>query len=80
MTRYRQLNPKLKPLPCPFCGTNPTCFPLDPDKEGDAFGSVACVNGKCPAQPAVDDGSTVADLRGPGAYIDMAIRKWNKRA
>jgi hypothetical protein len=38
------------------------------------------MSAKCHAQPDVLDGATSADDRGSGAYIDLAIKKWNKRA
>lgn len=75
-----QAKPKLTPLPCPFCGKLPRLFPRDADLEGNAWGQVACVNSGCHAQPDVLDGSMVADDRGSGAYIDLAIKKWNKRS
>lgn len=77
---YKQWLPKLTPLPCPFCGKKPKVLPADPKTEGDAWGAVACVNKRCPAQPGVEDGSNLSDMRGPGAYKDMAIRRWNKRS
>jgi len=76
---YRQWLPKLTPLECPFCGEAPRIMPSNPEKDGDAWGSVRCVNKRCHAQPTVDDESQIADMRGPGAYKDMAIKKWNKR-
>ncbi len=77
---YRQWEPKLTPMPCPFCGKRPKVTPKSPEDDGDAWGAVVCANKRCPAQPQVKDGSNIADMRGPGAYKDMAIRRWNKRA
>ncbi len=30
--------PRVKPLPCPFCGKIPNVYPTDPSREGNAFG------------------------------------------
>lgn len=79
-SEYKQWEPKLTPLACPFCGKTPALFPIDPEREGDAWGQVECVNGKCPVQPKCRDGSKQSDMRGPGAYKDLAIRRWNRRA
>lgn len=76
----KQLKPKLTPLPCPFCGKKPKLGPQDPEREGNAWGEVYCGNSRCSVQPSVRDGQTRADERGTGAYIDCAIRRWNKRA
>lgn len=67
------------PKPCPFCGKPPKVSPQDPAREGNAWGEVRCVNGRCPSQPVVRDGISVADERGPGAYKRAAIRRWNRR-
>jgi hypothetical protein len=75
-----QLKPKLVPLPCPFCGHAPNLYPQNPDDEGAAWGEVSCVNILCPVEVRVYDGEINADNRGSGAYIDCAIRRWNKRA
>lgn len=77
---YRQWFPKLTPIACPFCGKKPAVLPKIPEAEGDAWGMVACVRKRCPVKPRCRDRSTIADLRGPGAYKDMAIRLWNKRS
>ena len=79
-SKTKQLKPKLKPLPCPFCGKKPRLLPRSPDVEGDAWGAVACVNRRCAANPRCADGEKQADSRGTGAYIDCAIRRWNRRA
>jgi hypothetical protein len=71
----------MKPLPCPFCGTMPEVGPKDPEKEGNAFGYVACRNREsCPATPYVTDGELVADERGTKAYQAIAIKRWNTRS
>lgn len=80
MIKYKQWDPKLKPLPCPFCGKAPIVEPAEPEREGDAWGSVICNNGRCAVQPVCKDGSKINDIRGPGAYKDLAIRRWNRRA
>lgn len=77
---YKQWLPKLTPMPCPFCGKQPKVTPTRPEYDGDAWGAVVCTNMRCPARPIVKDGSILADMRGPGAYKDMAIRRWNKRS
>jgi len=76
---YKQWDHKLVPLPCPFCGKAPHIGPHDPSIEGDAFGFVACLNSRCAVQPECRDGSKQADMRGPGAYKDLAIKRWNRR-
>lgn len=68
-----------KPLPCPFCGVVPEVRPACPEKEGNAWGEVLCVNPECPAQPSVLDGVDVSDDRGSLAYIEAAIERWNRR-
>lgn len=78
--RAAQLKPKLTPLGCPFCGKKPRLFPTDPERDGNAWGAVVCVNGRCPVRPECRDGSMQADERGTGAYQDLAIRRWNRRA
>ena len=77
---YNQWEPKLKPLPCPFCGGIPFVLPENPMEEGDAGGFVECKNEHCFVRPTVDDGEEICDMRGPGAYKDIAIKRWNKRA
>lgn len=76
----KQLKPTLTPLPCPFCGTVPQVGPTDPDNDGNAWGYVQCESILCAVNPSVEDGETCADERGSGAYIDIAIARWNKRA
>lgn len=56
----------MRPRPCPFCGEAPLVQPGNPDRDGDAWGLVSCINRDCPAQPRVLDGE-----------IDTAIRRWN---
>jgi hypothetical protein len=77
---YKQWEPKLKPMACPFCGKTPKILPECPEEDGDAWGEVACVNKKCAVQPVCKDGCTVSDMRGPGRYKDIAILRWNFRA
>lgn len=60
----------LKPLPCPFCGSEPVIGPSNPELSGNAFGFV-----ECPAKPHVGDGEIVADDRGSRAYINVAIKR-----
>ena len=78
--REKQLKPKLVPLPCPFCGTKPKLAPQNPDEDGNAWGEVYCASSRCAVAPSVNDGQECADERGTGAYMDCAIRRWNKRA
>ena len=75
-----QQKPTLTPIGCPFCGEAPSLSPDNPDLDGNAWGEVACLNDDCPATPSVTDGESISDDRGSGAYIDAAIRLWNKRA
>ena len=77
---YGQWEATLKPLPCPFCGEIPSVEPENPMKDGDAGGTVECKNELCFVKPTVDDDEEILDMRGPGAYKDIAIRRWNKRA
>lgn len=67
----------IRPRPCQFCGEIPLVQPENPDRDGDTWGMVSCINRDCPAQPRVLDGESVADNRGSGAYINAAIRRWN---
>jgi hypothetical protein len=78
--RIKQLKPKLTPLPCPFCGKKPKLGPQDPGRDGDAWGEVYCSYSRCGVNPRAKDGQMINDERGTGAYIDCAIRRWNKRA
>jgi hypothetical protein len=61
--------------PCPFCGKQPSILPDDPDTEGDAWTKVACLNGRCAANPEVISYSDIRTNHRRGAF-----RKWNKRA
>jgi hypothetical protein len=54
--------------------------PNKPWESGNAWGGVYCANKRCAVAPRVADGLDVADERGSGAYIDCAIKRWNKRA
>jgi hypothetical protein len=69
----------LKPLPCPFCGSQPELFPKNPKRDGNAWGEVRCVNEECPAQPKVSDGELLADDRGTALYQSAAVARWNQR-
>lgn len=70
----------LTPLPCPFCGHDPAVFPKDPQKSGDCWGAVQCVNPSCAAGPSARDDEPVNDDRGSDAYKQAAIARWNRRA
>jgi len=76
----RQRLPTLVPLPCPFCGRKPRLAPQDPANDGNAWGEVYCWYSRCAVNPSVKDGQDCSDDRGTGAYMDCAIRRWNKRA
>ncbi len=67
-------------LPCPFCGNAPKIGPTRPDLEGNAWGFVKCINGRCAIKPEARDGSNISDERGTHKYIALAIRRWNRRA
>lgn len=77
--KAKQLKPTLVPLSCPFCGKKPKLAPKDPAREGNAWGAVYCSNSRCSVSPKARDGQSSADERGTGAYMDCAIRRWNKR-
>jgi Lar family restriction alleviation protein len=57
-----------QPLPCPFCGGEPTTFKHIHDENFDPTYYVECQN-DCPGQPAID-GDTEAE----------AVAAWNTRA
>lgn len=80
MKKQKQEKPTLTPLPCPFCGKAPKVGPKDQKTQGNAWGFVQCANSRCAVQPGVEDGANVSDERGSGAYQDLAIKRWNKRA
>ena len=65
--------------PCPFCGHIPKVFPENPKLEGNAWGTVECVNISCPARPCVKDGEDCCDDRGSDKYKEAAIQRWNTR-
>ena len=78
---------KPQPLPCPFCGKMPAIDPVDPERMGNAWGEVLCVNQRCVTYDSargsgvhVRDGATIAGERGPDKYKEAAIRRWNKRS
>ncbi len=71
--------PRVKPLPCPFCGKIPNVYPTDPSREGNAFGQVRCDYPRCAANPVVNDGALQSDERGSSAYKRLAINRWNRR-
>ena len=66
-----------KPRAC-LCGATPEVLPHNPDRDGNAWGAVRCVNPGCPAQPIVCDGEPISDERGSEAYKQAAIKKWNE--
>lgn len=79
--------PRNIPLPCPFCGKEPATAPVNPKIEGDAWGSVRCINRRCPTYDEgyergviVMDGARTNDGRGSKAYIQAAIARWNRRS
>ena len=81
-----QMKPSLMPSACPFCGETPDIAPKNPKYEGNAWGQVRCINASCATYDdsqghgvAVSDGEECGDDRGPGAYMDAAIRRWNAR-
>lgn len=57
--------PRLKPLPCPFCGE-----PGQPKRYGTVRHAIMCVSDVCPIQPGTADASTKAE----------ALLLWNTRA
>jgi len=67
----------IKPIPC-NCGQTPVVIPKDPVEEGGAWGAVQCRNSKCPVQPTMYDGVTIADDRDSDEYKEAAIKRWNK--
>jgi hypothetical protein len=71
---------------CPFCGAAPSLVPTNPDREGDAWGAVRCMNTLCPTYDdtrdrgvEIRDGCDISDERGTAAYIRLAVDRWNKR-
>jgi hypothetical protein len=72
--------------PCPFCGAAPRFHPLDPDRDGDAWGTVRCENKSCATFDdvrgygvSVRDGETINDERGTTAYMKAAMARWDTR-
>lgn len=61
----RQRKSRGKPLPCPFCGSNPSIE----NGRNDRPWIIECINDDCPAQPVIDDGDTRFGV----------IAKWNTR-
>ena len=81
-----QMKPTLTPAACPFCGSPPELEPDNPETDGNAWGEVRCTDIECATHDhvrvygvSVSDGESVNDDRGPGAYIDAAITRWNRR-
>ena len=68
-----------EPLPCPFCGATPSIYPVNPAVEGNCGGRVVCENPQCHANPEVHSSSRLCADCGPRAYIEIAIRHWNRR-
>ena len=66
-------------LPCPFCGEKPEIEPKNPDVDGNAWGSVSCVNAECPANPSVSDGVHDDTLGSSHEYKKAAVKRWNTR-
>jgi hypothetical protein len=69
----------MKILGCPFCGKQPIVEPENPERDGNAWAAVECVNERCVAKPRVLDGALICDERGAAAYKRLAIRRWNRR-
>lgn len=68
-----------KPLPCPFCGAEPVIRPINPEREGNAWGAVECLNPRCQANPHVRDDAGLKAECGSDVYKEIAIRRWNRR-
>lgn len=73
------MKPLPHPLPCPFCSHEPVVLPLDPEREGNAWGAVACTNPRCVAKPMIQDGCSRVAERGSDVYKYVAIVRWNRR-
>ena len=69
---------KIKPLPCPFCGSIPTVGPPD-DSEGTCFGWVRCENPECRVNPDAEDRRQANGNEGREHYQRMAVENWNRR-
>jgi hypothetical protein len=61
----------MKLEPCPFCGEIPEVHPLDPDKDGNGWAEVVCVNDKCNYFGSPEKSSRVSSC--------TAIKNWNTR-
>jgi hypothetical protein len=60
-----------KPLPCPFCGTDPE-IDNDPDACG---GTVECMERSCAVRPSV-----YFDHEPHADGFHLAVQAWNQRA
>lgn len=67
----------MQPLPCPFCGHEPETGPKNPERDGDGWGFVMCVNHDCPVEAGVRayDG----DPDNTTEHIKAAVKRWNTR-
>lgn len=63
-----------KPLPCPFCGNDPTVkIQLTESDSKSEMAGVGCLNPHCHVRPKV------SSVMGIGESEQSAIRRWNIR-